>query len=409
MRPVDPSAPSSRPPRPRDEQQIVTMVRGLLIAVFVVVGWTILGTLAHVLAPILAALGIAYLLDPVLERMVARGMSRAVAATVLLVAFLGLVTGLVMVLVPLAIHEVQHFIADLPEMIDKSTRWLAQNTGVELPEHYLLPQDDAAAGESAWSQYLQSPEFQAMVEDAIGPAQQLAGAALGGALSLMAFLAELLLVPVFAYYFLLDWPHITGRIKKVVPPRRRGKVLEILGDVDRVVSGWVRGQAIVTSILAVLYAIGFSIVGIHLAIPIGLIVGLLTVIPFVGTFVGAAIVLAVTLLDWQGVEPVVGVTVVIIVLHLLEAMVLTPKIVGHRVGLSESAALFAVVAGGKLLGFVGVLLAVPIAATVAVLIRHAVREYEKSEFFGHEDDAKVAVTDAMSVVLPSKTDDGGPR
>lgn len=393
--------------RPADEQQIVTMVRWLLYAVFVVVGYWIISHLAHVLAPILVAGGIAYLLDPVLERMVARGMSRALAATVLLVSFLGLVATLGIVLIPIAIHEVQQFITDLPRMIDNAVVWLKESAGVELPEVPLFATGDA--GVEGWKGYLQSPEFKAMVEDAIGPAQALLLAAVGGIFSLLAFLAELLLIPVFAYYFLLDWPNITERVKKIIPPRRRGKVLEILGEIDGVVSGWVRGQGIVTSILAVLYAIGFSIVGIHLAVPIGLLVGALTVIPFVGTFVGAAIVYLITILDWQGVEPLVGVGVVIIVLHVLEAAVLTPKIVGHRVGLSESAALFAVVAGGKLLGFVGILLAVPIAATVAVLIRHAFRKYEKSDFFGHEDDALIPVTDAMAAVMPSHDAPGTKR
>jgi len=94
--------------------------------------------------------------------------------------------------------------------------------------------------------------------------------------------------------------------------------------------------------------------------------------------------------------------VTFVTLHLLEAAVLTPKIVGHKVGLSESAALFAVVAGGKLLGFVGILLAVPLAATIAVLLRHAVRYYEKSNFFGVEDDALVSVSPAMALVMPDE-------
>lgn len=362
------------------------MIRWLLYAVFVVVAWNILGTLAHVLGPILAALGIAYLLDPVLERMVARGVSRAVGATILLVGFLGTLTLIGILAVPRLIGEVEHFARDLPEMVDNAAHWLAANAGFELP-------DD-------WEAWLKSEEAKGMLEKLAGPAEQLLGAAVGGAFSLLAFLAEMLLVPVFAYYFLLDWPHITERIRKIIPPRRRGQVLALLGEIDGVVSGWVRGQAIVTSLLAVLYAIAFSIVDIHLAIPIGLLVGALTVIPFVGTFVGAIIAIGVTLLDWQGANPVIGVVVVIVVLHLLEAMVLTPKIVGHKVGLSESAALFAVVAGGKLLGFVGVLLAVPLAATIAVLLRHTVRRYEKSEFFGHEDDALVPVTDAMAAVMP---------
>jgi predicted PurR-regulated permease PerM len=384
--PPDAPPPPAPIPRSPEERQILTMIRWLLYAVFVVIGYTILGTLAHVLGPILAAFGIAYLLDPVLERMVARGMSRAVGATILLLGFLGTITGLCFLAIPRLVSEVEHFVLELPAMVDNVAKWLAANLGVELPEN--------------WEKWLKSDEAKSMLEKAAGPAEKLLGAAVSGVFSLLGFLAELLLVPVFAYYFLLDWPHITQRIRRIIPPRRRGKVLQILGEIDGVVSGWVRGQAIVTSLLAVLYAIAFSIVGIHLAIPIGLLVGALTVIPFVGTFVGAIIAIGVTLLDWQGAEPLIGVVVVIVVLHLLEAMFLTPKIVGHKVGLSESAALFAVVAGGKLLGFVGVLLAVPLAATIAVLLRHTMRRYEKSEFFGHEDDALVPVTDAMAMVMP---------
>ncbi|MCA9673980.1 MAG: AI-2E family transporter [Kofleriaceae bacterium] len=376
----------ARPARPPDEQQILTMLRWLLYAVFVVVAWNIVGTLAAVLGPILVAFGIAYLLDPVLERLVARGMSRALGATLLLVLFLGALVGSVIAIAPRVVGEVEHFVADLPRMVDTATKWATANLGVELPED--------------WAKWLKSEEAKGILEKLAGPAEKLLGAAVGGVFSLLAFLAEMLLVPVFAYYFLLDWPNITERIKKIIPPRRRGKVLGILEEVDGVVSGWVRGQATVTTLLAVLYAVCFSVIGIHLAIPIGLLVGALTVIPFVGTLVGAAITVLVVLLDWQGASPLIAVGGVFLVLHLLEAAVLTPKIVGHKVGLSESAALFAVVAGGKLLGFVGVLLAVPLAATIAVLIRHAVRYYEQSEFFGHEEDALVPVTDAMAVVMP---------
>jgi hypothetical protein len=186
----------------------------------------------------------------------------------------------------------------------------------------------------------------------------------------------------------------------MVPPRRRADIREIARDIDRVVAGWVRGQAIVTTILAILYAIGFTVVGMPLSLPIGLLVGSLTVIPFVGTFVGASIALLVTLADGSSLETVGLVAGVILVLHLFEAGFLTPKIVGHRVGLSESGALLAVVAGGKLLGFVGVVLAVPIAATTAVVVRYAIRFYEHTSFFGHESDADVVITPAMALIMP---------
>jgi predicted PurR-regulated permease PerM len=321
--------------------------------------------------------------------MARRGIPRALGALGILVVFLGSVLTLLIIFVPRIAEEIGHLIVSLPALLDNLSRWVEAYFGFELP-------DD-------WKGYLESADLQSYVGDAAGPFGAIAEAAVGGALGAFGFFAEMLLVPVFAFYFLADWPNITKRIIRIVPPRRRSRVLDILHEIDRVVSGWVRGQMTVTAILAVLYAIAFSIVGIPGAIPIGLVVGVLTIIPFVGTLVGAALALGLTIASGQGTEDVVGVVVVIGVLHGLEAFVLTPKIVGHRVGLSEVAALFAVVAGGKLLGFVGILLAVPIAATVAVLVRQAVRVYEASHFYGTEADAVVPVTAAMSVVMPDAT------
>ncbi|MGE0549671.1 MAG: AI-2E family transporter [Kofleriaceae bacterium] len=367
--------------------QVLALLRWLLIAIFVVLGWTVLSYLAGVLAPILAALGITYLLNPVLERMVARGVRRSVGAGLLLVSFIGLVVAIVAAAVPKVAHQLTDFIHDLPRLVTNVNTWLSTQFGFELPKD--------------WVAYSRSEELRDMLGSSSGPIGRFASAALGGVFSLLGVLAELLLVPVFAFYFLVDWPNLLKRIEHMIPPRRRADVRELVGEIDRVVAGWVRGQAIVTSILAVLYALCFTIVGMPLSVPVGLLVGALTVIPFVGTFVGAAIAAIVTLADGGSMQTLAWVAAVIVVLHLLEAGVLTPKIVGHRVGLSESGALLAVVAGGKLLGFVGVVLAVPIAATFAVLVRYAVRYYEHTQFFGHESDADVVVTPAMAVVLPA--------
>jgi predicted PurR-regulated permease PerM len=356
----------------------------LLIAVFVVVGWLTLSYLAHVLAPVLAALGIAYLLNPVLERLVRGGVSRGLGAGALLISFIGIIVIAFALAIPAVVHQVGDFLEDLPRYATNLNLWMREHFGVELPED--------------WRKYVTKENLQNL--GAEGPLRQLATAALGGVFALLAYVAEFLLVPVFAFYFLVDWPNLLKRIDHMVPPRKRRNVREVAREIDRVVAGWVRGQAIVTSILAVLYAVGFTIIGMPLALPIGILVGLLTVIPFVGTFVGATIAALITVANGSSVETLGMVGGVILVLHLLEAGVLTPKIVGHRVGLSETGALFAVVAGGKLLGFVGVVLAVPIAATVAVLVRYAVRYYEHTAFFGHESDADVVVTPAMAVVMP---------
>jgi predicted PurR-regulated permease PerM len=252
-----PPLPPPPSPRPHHEQQIVAMVRWLLILAFVVLGWIVLHYAARVLAPILAAFGIAYLLSPVLERLVARKVPRTVGALLILIAFLGTLVGLVTAFAPMVADQVQRFVLDLPRLIDTLSHWIESTFGLQVP--------------ADWKAYMKSDAVTSAVGDASGPIRQIAGAALGG---------------------------------------------------------------------------------------------------------------------------VVG------VLHVLEAMILTPKIVGHRVGLSEAGALFAVVAGGKLLGFVGILLAVPIAATVAVLIRHLMKVYEHSEFFGTEADAIVPVTAGMALVMP---------
>ena len=370
---------------------VVTLIRWLLIILIIGIGWLALSHLANVLWPVVLALAVAYMLDPVLERLVARGLSRPTAALLLLILFAGGLAAVVAVIVIFVPGQVQHFIDGLPAMIanahDLTMRWF---------------QFDLQA-------HLNADELRRILENTLGPVDHLAAVALGGALSVLTLLVELLLVILFAYYLLLEWPTITARLMRVVPPRRRTYVLDLLAEVDNVVSGWVRGQAIVTGLLAVLYAIAFWAIGVPLAIPLGLVVGGLTIIPFIGTFVGLAVTAVVIALDWPGAGVAGAVGGTFVVLHLLEAAVLTPKIVGHKVGLSESAALFAVLAGGKLLGFIGILLAVPLAATAAVLLRHGVRRYERSTFFGDEADAIVQVTPAMAIMMTTVRPDGTTR
>ena len=376
--------------RTENERRVVAMLRWLLIVLFIVLGYITLKYIAVVMAPLIAAFAIAYLLHPVLERLVAAGISRSVGAASLLVGFLGAVCFGIAAAIPLLTAQVTHFVQNLPAFVDSINGWTQARFDISLP--------------ADWTSYLKGDELKGMMTSAAGPLRILAAAALGGIVGFLSVLGELLLIPVFAFYFLADWKGVVEKLHAIVPPRRRGQVRDLVGQIDSVVSGWVRGQAIVTLILAILYALTFSIVHMPLAVAIGLIVGALTVIPFVGTVVGAGLALTIALAaapQGEGVALALKVGGIIGVLHLLEAGVLTPKIVGHRVGLSESAALFAVLAGGKLLGFVGVVLAVPLAATVGVLVRHGLSLYEGSSWFGPETDDQVPVSPAMDAVLPS--------
>jgi predicted PurR-regulated permease PerM len=383
------SAPNETPPQLDvhviGQRRVLTMVRWLLYLAFVVIAYLVLRRLAPVLSPLLAAGGIAYLLDPVVDWLEARGMRRIVAVSLLMIAFLGAITGTVLVLTPLIAHDVTAFVQELPGMVDQATRWI-ESHGYEVPDR--------------WQDYLKSEQMSSVLHQVAGPATSLAAAALGGFFGLLGTLAEILLVPVFAFYFLLDWDHLVVRVRQGIPPRHRALVVSITTEIDGVISGWIRGQFIIVAIQALLYAACFYALDVNLAISVGLLVGLLTIIPFLGTVVGAVITITLVLLDWQGIGQLLGVASVFVILHVLEAAVLTPRIVGKRVGLGETSALFAVLAGGQLLGFAGVLLAVPIAASVAVLVRRLVVYYEQSEFFGADDPDSSATAGAPPSVSP---------
>lgn len=361
-------------------QQTSTMVRWLLYLSFVVIAYWVLQRLGPVLFPVVAAAGVAYLLDGAVDTLVARGWNRVTVVSALLVAFLLLVGGLILVAVPLISHEIVNFAVTLPQSFARVSAWANSEFGIEVP--------------ADWRDYLENGQLDSVFKDAAGPAAAMTAAALGGALSMLGFLAELLLVPVFAFYFLVDWDNMVKRAHELVPPRHRNLVSGIVREIDAAVSTWVRGQLIVTTLLGVLYAIVFRLLGVPMGFTIGAIVGLLTIIPFLGTAVGAMLTVGVVLLHYNGPFVLVGVGVTFVVLHLFEAAFLTPKLVGKKVGLGEVGALFAVLAGGKLLGFTGVLLAVPLAASLAVLLRRAHGYYEDSEFFGEEDDAKPLPGDA---------------
>jgi predicted PurR-regulated permease PerM len=358
--------------RSAEEQQVLAMVRWLLYLVFAVIAFFVLRAIGPVLAPLLAAAAVAYLLDGAVDAAEARGINRTLAVALLMAGFVALVVVLLVVVAPLVSDEVARFAANLPALIDRASALLSRQFGVELP--------------TDWRAYLEGPEFRAFVEESVGPATSIVVVALGGVFGFLGWLAELLLVPVLAFYVLVDWDSIVGRLHAFVPPRHRERVAEIAGDIDHVVSLWVRGQLMVMAILAALYATAFKVIGLPLGITIGVMVGLLTVIPFLGTFAGAALALLMVLLDWQGPGQLAAVAATFLVLHLVEAAVLTPRLVGKRVGLGEVGALLAVLAGGQLLGFTGVLLAVPIAASIAVLVRRAVGLYEASSFFTDGDE-----------------------
>jgi predicted PurR-regulated permease PerM len=204
---------------------------------------------------------------------------------------------------------------------------------------------------------------------------------LGGTASAVGAIVGALVVPVFAFYLLYDFDRLIARAGELIPPRLRTEARGFFGEIDAVLGQFFRGQFTVMAILGVLYALGYGLIGVPLALPIGIMAGLLSFIPYLGSATALLMALLMTALDFQGWTQFLWVLGVHAIIQSLEGFVITPKIMGDTVGISAIAVLFALLVGAELLGFTGVLLAVPTAAVVKILVQRADKRYRQSEFY----------------------------
>ena len=341
------------------------------LAIVFAIGF-LLYVLRGVLTPVFFAFLIAYMLDPLVDRLEAMRIPRALGITILLTVVLGALALFLLLAVPGIVRDAADFIRELPGKVDallvKAEPLLAEY-GIEVP-HTI---DEALA------QY--QIDMQSIAGEAAAPAAAVLGWIVGGTASVIGAIAGLLIVPVFAFYLLYDFDRMIAAIRALVPWRVRPFVVDVAREVDEVLGQFVRGQLIVMLILAVLYAVGYSIVGIRLAVVIGIVAGLLSFIPYVGGAVALGLALLMCFLDFDGWGQVIGVVVVYGIVQLLEGFVVTPKIVGDKVGLSAVWVLFALMVAGDLFGFMGVLLAVPAAAVIKIFVIRGLAWYRKSPVF----------------------------
>ncbi|MFW5921013.1 MAG: AI-2E family transporter [Polyangiales bacterium] len=346
----------------------------IAILVVVAVGG-LLYVLRGALTPVFFAFLIAYMLDPVVDRMEARRIPRAVGITILLTAFLGLLALFVLLVVPGVVSEITSFARELPGKLEgllaKVEPWLVER-GVPVPHTLEEALEQAQVDEKE------------LAQKAVAPASQVLQWIVGGTASAIGAVAGLLMVPVFAFYLLYDFDRMIARIRDLVPSRVRPTVVDIAGEVDEVLGQFVRGQLIVMVALAVLYAVGYSLLGVRLAVPIAIVAGLVSFIPYVGGAVSLGLALLMCLLHWQGWWQIGGVVGVYTAVQLLEGFVITPRIVGDKVGLPAVWVLFALMVGGELFGFMGVLLALPVAAVAKIFVGRGLRWYRQSEWYEPE-------------------------
>ena len=360
--------------------------RHALIGVFLLAGlWFFLHSLRAVLTPIFLSLVIAYLLDPVVDRFEVRGWSRSSAIGVLLVFFFGVSVLLILALVPMFHTQMEEVASKFPEYrtaVEKFfssplTPWLERWLGVE----------PGVAGVSLWSEL--TDKARQAIPNLSGILGTTVGSLFGNVLSAGLFLVSTLLIPVFAFYFLRDWDRMVAAVHQLIPTRRQEQVREVASEINKVLGAFVRGQLVVCMILVALYSLGLAFFGAPMWLVIGVFSGVGFLIPYVGTALGMTLAGVLTAFHygwdpvWTG-FPVPRVLCVVgwfAVVQIIESYAITPRIIGEKVGLHPVAIIVAIIAGGQILGFLGMLLAVPMAAAGAVLIRGGLGAYLRSQFY----------------------------
>jgi len=342
--------------------------RRLLGAVGVALFVALVYALRGVLVPLFLAFLIAYALDPLVDRLERARVPRSAGAPVVMLALISIVFTTIFVGVPVVSDELSRAAERLPEQLDA----LHQRTDELLFQrfHYRLP--------ATWGELLN--KYGSQIPDKMPSASKMVDA-LFGTVNAIFFLLGTLIVPVFTLYLLMDFDRIIERAETLIPRRWAKTVTALSSEIHGTLGRYVRGQLITNLILAVLYATGLRLVGIRLAVPIGVMTGLLAFIPYVGLALGTTLATVMALLDWQSSGQVVGVLVVMTTVGTLDAMVITPRIVGGSVGLRPLEVLLTMAAAATLFGFLGVLLAVPLGAVLKILLGHATRAYLRSAFY----------------------------
>ena len=344
----------------RDYGGWIALLAGLL---------ALLWLLAPILTPFLIAAVLAYIGDPLVDRMERRGLSRTVGVCVLFaLASTVLVLGLVLI-VPLLQEQLLSLVDNLPAW----ALWIEQvampKLGLAMPRGYQLDVDSLR-------------KFIASHWDGAGDVASIVAGYLGRSTpALLGFLANVFLVPIVAFYLLRDWDRMVQRIGALIPRRQLARGTALARETDEVLGALIRGQLLVMLALAFIYSAGLWLIGLKTALLIGVVSGLVSFVPYLG-FAGGIVAATIAMLAQEhALLPVVWVVLVFWVGQMLEGGVLTPMLVGDRIGLHPVAVIFAIMAGGQLFGLVGIVMALPAAAVLAVMLRHALQHWTDSHAY----------------------------
>jgi predicted PurR-regulated permease PerM len=325
--------------------------------------------LGPILTPFLLAGILAYVCNPLVDRLRKLGLPRVLAVLAVMMMMMAVLVGLVLIIIPLLVEEAGVLLARLPDALavanEKLAPWLRTNLGIKL-------RFDPASLKKLAAENVDSLQT---------VARHLYESLKIGGVALVGLLVNLLLTPVAMFYLLLDWHALLARLDSAIPRGWHAKATAVARDVDGVLSQFLRGQVLVMLALAVYYGVALSIAGLPSAVAIGLLTGFLIFVPYLGFATGFTLALLVAALQFEGFGPVVAVLIVFGIGQVLESFLLTPFLVGERIGLHPLAVIFALMAFGQLFGFFGVLLALPASAALLVGLRELKAVYVASRFY----------------------------
>ncbi len=325
--------------------------------------------LGPVLTPFVIAAALAYLGDPIVIRLQRLRISRTLAVVIVFVTLTLFSLLMLVLLVPPLERQISIFIQNIPDYLLWLQRVLMPWLERLLPNGYTL---DAETVKAAFAKH---------GSQAGGAVPKVLQIMTSSGMTLLAVAGNFVLVPILTFYLMRDWKPFVQRIRELVPQRLLPTADHLAVEFDSVLGGFVRGQLLVMLALAVYYSVALSFCGLKLALLIGVITGLVAFVPYLGFMVGVVLASAAMLVQTQSLTALLPLAVVFTLGQVIESYILTPRLVGDRIGLHPVAVIFAVLAGGQLFGFIGVLIALPAAAVIAVLLRHLRRQWVASELY----------------------------
>ena len=325
--------------------------------------------LAPILLPFVAGALLAYLGDPLVDRLETYKISRTNSVLIVFIVVFSIMLPFFVLLIPLLEDQIVGFAKKLPgylKWFGGSLEPFLQGFGINLPDVGGENLANTLSGE--WTK-------------AGGIIKSLVGTISKSSLTLLGWAANLVLIPVITFYLLRDWDRLVQYIRELLPRNLEPKIVKLAKESDEMLGAFMRGQVMVMLALGTIYSVGLGIVGVDFALLIGIISGIISFIPYMGLIVGVAIASVSALVETGSMMMVFWVLVVFTVAQMFEGFLLTPKLVGDRIGLHPVTVIFGVLAGGQLFGFFGILLALPVCAVLAVLLRHAHDSYLESQIY----------------------------